>query len=351
MNQLGDTHNFGQSVQLSENWVKKPRPLFWEWLFLSMASPLRQLSQTGERLSPEADPFTFFPDLKFNFEDVARLKSSGKVEFCKQTSAAKIEGSLLAKGFGHCLAQALFWGITDLHFENIAFAEVSKSKQPLIFPIDIETIFYRQNLLSQSSMLKSSKNQRIAVGARQLLDLRLNVAEIIDSFLKATLFFQENRIKISTVLTALQIQQYPIRCILKPTYQYFSFLKTGTTDIEFFSEEIVQMKRGDIPYFYTYLGTGKILFLTEHAEAQLAQPWDKAFRRQSMSPPSLDKVKEPLKNENVYNSALQIARTFAPSENKKYFFKETKIEYKNDDIFLNTSGHIKIKCKRLRPIS
>ena len=119
---------------------------------------------------------------------------------------------------------------------------------------------------------------------------------------------------------------------------------------KFFPEEIEQLERGDIPYFFHYLGSKHIYYISNEKKPKATQfKWHDIFHREKKPKPSIQKGLVPLVEDVVIkHSVLQIARTFAPNEVNKVFGSGViKVNYKNDDIFVEISNKWKLKCKRI----
>lgn len=347
MSRLGDAHNFGRSVLRDGDWMIKPRPLFWEWLFLNQNSPLRKKIDHRAIQTNFISPFSWFPQLHFAFDDRAELKSSGKVEYFFQQSINDLEPVELAKGFGACIANCLFWGITDVHSENIAFGICPKTSNHVIFPLDIETVFYHYVAPSQAYLLKSKKNETQTIGAKSILEIELSMPVIIKSFLNVINFYSLNLDFTKQVFQEMPIKTYPIRCILKHTRDYDAALTDLNFNQTFFKEELIQLRRGDIPYFYTYLDSGVVFYLTEHGETSICLPWEEAFAPLKEKIPSLKNIGYSLNDTSINFAILQIARTFAPNFNTLQEADGIKVLVEDDNIFINIEEKKKISCKKL----
>lgn len=144
-NQFGDKHNFGSFVTVEEEWVVKPRTLFWEFLFLSEDSLLRSRLNSLFKKHLSYSLFDLFIPLAF--KDLT--KTSGKVQFVKM-NGDEIGNltDLEVNQVGSLIAMCFWFGIGDLHIENMVIGR--REKKLVCFPIDIESIFEKMTHVTQT---------------------------------------------------------------------------------------------------------------------------------------------------------------------------------------------------------
>lgn len=341
---LGDSHNFGRSVLIKGDWVVKPRPLFWEWLFLDEESLIRRhFLEEGIELNP----FSFFPNINIKNNQNMRTFDDQEIQFYKKScdiSEKIVEDIPIA--LGYLLAVVLVFGLTDLHLENIVFSEFKSTKSLHLFPIDIETALDPLQILSQSYFLKSVWNDNSQVGLKHFDSFRVNPARVIYSFMRGLQTLRAEAENIEDILINLDIDTIPNRRILKSTKVYSNYLRNIDRSTQFESEEILQLERGDIPYFFSY-GTSSPLFVIDtNGVRKTSLEWDQHYpikrdifenRKVYLNIPSEEQLKI---------SILQLARNFSPESDGIYDESDISVEYSGKNIFVKTSG-FRLRCKNL----
>lgn len=336
---LGDPHNFGRRVSKKGAWVEKPRPFFWEWLFLSNQSPLRQkYAHTSE----EANPFQYFPNLEFKASDNGDLWGSNLIEFYQEEIDSETD---MSGPLGKLLAVTIFFGLTDLHIENIKFSTLKN--QPHCFPIDIETVFDHLNLTSQSYLLKSATNMNDLVGVNKLNDQQIKLPQLIEFFFYTIEVLNKDKNAIVKTLEPLELDTIPLRRIIRPTKTYFEFLNSPDQETNFYPEEIEQLNRGDIPYFFSYLGKKELYYLTESGPTLSKINWSDVIFHNVPNSSSTAALLRNIEDSTLKPSILQIARTFDPGQDLEWQNEFAKILYKEKNIFIKLSNQWKLACKRI----
>jgi len=341
----GDTHNFGRSVSRVGEWVEKPRPIYWEWLFLDGESPLRTTSRELSYKKSIVDPFGHFPDLKFKYSTEEVLPYSGQVSFFQQTGDSSFPSIETSRALGSFLATILFFGMPDLHAENLMISKGRDAGSVLFFPIDIELIFAPVKLLSDTFALRCFKNESKFVGINLLKRSEVNVAEVISSFLKSMDSFHEMIPSLQDLFRSMPIEKVPIRTILKDTMDYVRYLRGESVEAVWMPAELEQLGRGDIPYFYHYLGSTEILYLSSEGPKKSTAAWEEHYGQI----PELVKNKKTcisMPNEKfVKFSVAQIARNFK-FENESYSCcGDVEVSRFDSLIYIDVKDRWKLKCK------
>ncbi len=332
----GDLHNFGHQVRKRGSWIEKPRPVYWEWLFLCPNSPLRSYFN-----SIENDPFEAYPHAKVEFFDIGLMPYSGRIEFFhfeKQFNTSESNLNLLGKTLG----TALFFGLNDLHFDNLGYFK-SQGKQ-YIFPFDIETVFNQIDLLSQTYLVSAKRIDSDLIGLKNIVKGDTNVAAIIDGFILSIRTLNSNRSSILDVLKKLPLEKVPIRQLIRDTDDYIESLNSQNF-AGFYKEEIEQLERGDIPYFCTFLNSQKLWQLTHQGLKPTKISYGSIYEK-LLKPLSADPV-EAVSEDSLKTSSLQIARTFALSDNQFFSYKNVNVQYRHDDVLVDCGNDWKIRCKKL----
>ena len=260
----GDTHNFGRKVILDKNkrTVYKPRTIFWEELFFSKKSPLYSIFSSK---------FDFLYQINI-IDSESSLPGSGEVKFIKGISRERFEQlcrndksffANVLKRFGNILSYAFFWGISDLHYENLIFT-------PEGFQVvDCEMAYTRLNSVASTGMIPfKTRNENISA-LRVIKDIvemeghkNKFFENILDGYVEMSIFILKNLNKIKTLHEQIDsriLNRTPIRILLKDTRVYQSYLK-GKKSSEMLNIELTQLQRGDVPYFFKFLNDERLYY-------------------------------------------------------------------------------------------
>lgn len=270
---LGDTHNFGRHVSARGARIQKPRPVFWEWLFLSAKSPLRRVlddAAVEDGLGPNS--FGFLPDLAFTSHPSLAGGAVERVSLAPLGRLGAHDRTELARIFGRALALFSWFGVTDLHWENLALGRGPRG-QIVFTPLDVEMILDDFALPTSTKLLPESDadyadTYRHAAGARRVLPwlgkpLRGDdLAAIIAAYLATLDLLERHRAGIAHVLAALpELTKTPIRVLLRATGDYVR-ARTEPVWPPLLDAEAEQLARGDIPYFFRLYGAPGIRYYT-----------------------------------------------------------------------------------------
>ncbi|MGZ3789774.1 MAG: hypothetical protein ACXVLQ_14690 [Bacteriovorax sp.] len=267
---LGDRHNGGKTVLLNEKGlVEKPRPCLAEWFFLSGESPLRNFFEANSI-------FSFFPKLEFYGDDLSKV---GVVSFLNVDSNLLTETHAISVSLavGNLLAISQWFGLSDLHCENIKYG-IDYKNNFILAPIDVECVFQEIKLPFQTRLIQKNINDE-NFGLKNLINSKILLpVQVVAAYLETmeVLSSQQEQVYkiINDVFNATDIS----RILLKDTKMYRSWNRTPE---DFYQEEIVQLKAGDIPYFFRQLESNQInywfkdnvtpLMLSSHSHSILAQ--------------------------------------------------------------------------------
>lgn len=252
---LGDSHNFGRRVFERDGFLVKPRTVYWEWLFLCPESPLRKLLDSHD---PRA--FSFLPRLTFKSPG---SQEAGEVQ--RIQLAALPEGNAkcrqeLAEIVGRSLALWAWFGVADLHWENMALG-VDAEGRIVFTPLDIEMVLADLSLPTETKLLPDADPEvadvcRHAAGVRRALPYLGKPVDVADLLAMASAYgrmlvvLDRHARQIADVFgQSLALREMPIRVCLRGTDEYvqeaFESLWPPLLD-----EEKEQLDRGDIPYFF-----------------------------------------------------------------------------------------------------
>lgn len=252
-----DPHNFGRYVtQVDSNYIHKPRSIFWEWLFLG-DSPLRTILE-----SHPSEIFKSLPLLCFNSENY----NHGNVELCEVSSLESLSELNIIQA-GAVIGLMSYFGITDLHKDNVVCGNINGR---FVFgPLDIETIFDNVRLPAQTLLLPSRLIDRNRCGTSALFDSQttenLNpkvIFKLTFGFLSALDFLEANSSCFLEDIANFITKYNPvIRRVLRPTKDYYSFAENQeTVNSAMTPSELIQISRGDIPYYFKYTNTDEVYF-------------------------------------------------------------------------------------------
>ncbi len=247
----GDPHNFGQSVQVvsraSGIYFQKPRPVYWERFFLGKDSPIASLFDGKGRVG------LLLREQLFNLDVEVGEDFSG---FSRQvaTFSGNRNERALSHSLGVLLAYCYVFGIRDLHRHNLIRAESH------LQVIDAEVVLVKLLLPNETLLLPFKDIGPESAGIRHLTDSPAPLsAEMVSAILSG---YCETFDRIESVLPEMtkvfaglqtEMARVPVRHIARDTIVYRDW-KTASPKIPFFKEELEQLERGDIPYFFKFIG-------------------------------------------------------------------------------------------------
>lgn len=303
-----DLHNFGRHVtqieRASEIYFQKPRPIYWEWFFFGNSSPLKNTfcANIGKVL--------FNLDVHFEDDNSGFSKKIEEVEASSNQSAH-------AYNLGILIAYCYLFGIRDLHKGNVIRkkahlqvidAEVVLSKillpnETLILPFKITTV--------NECAAKKAFDDITSIGINNLKLILSGYFDLISDVLKnhdlLISIINNYREKMLTV---------PIRHIMRDTVQYKVWLENQIVpSIPFCEDELKQLKRGDIPYYFKFLSDPKLYSYTtaagEYKAVSASDEFLKGINRDAVEPLELISASR-IKNELRPTGSLFILKKLSP---------------------------------------
>ncbi len=264
MNALGDLHNFGRSVEKTRSgWIQKPRSTFWEELFYSEKSEFRPFL---EAVLGEEPVIRCLP--KIRYQKPSRQPDYRLVEAVKVRAFDPDDHGLeyILEAWGGLLALASWFGMGDLHANNVFFGKCSKSGRLILMPVDIEVIFSRYAHPIQAGLLPAQKHHVPLFGFRKISGIleRMTAKEslgIVFGYLRTLEKLGKQGKEISAKLLSIKgIKNAPIRIIPRNTGAYRDMLKFPEMreELKAHPSEVEQLARGDIPYFFTKISDQRI---------------------------------------------------------------------------------------------
>ena len=245
----------------------KPRTVVWERLFLDAESPLRVVLDPAGR----GGIFSFLPDLKF-FPPSGRSELGGEVMRVNLEPLGDLapEGAEeLARLVGRSLALWSWFGVSDLHWENLALGRATDGR--IVFtPLDVESLFDDFSLPTHTKLLPDADPEvaevcRHACGVRRVLPFlgkpidAQNLVGMTGEYLETLALLDQHGDKIGEVVSAVpHLDEVPIRVCLRGTDVYMGVLSESaspqTVWPPLLEAEEEQLARGDVPYFFRLYG-------------------------------------------------------------------------------------------------
>jgi lantibiotic modifying enzyme len=260
--EIGDLHNFGRlTTKLQKNdgvFYQKHRNLRWEYLLLDQKSPLCHLLKN--KFSKTFVEATFGLNVQLPLSD--HLGLVREVKGIKELSELK---RLPQTYFtvGQQIAYFVSLGITDLLLENF---QINENGLQLI---DAECIFGFTTNLEESALLPFSGqifDGKFGLFAYYFgLEDKKLLGHLIAGYVDGLHKIEVNREEIIDSLNKElgDCNILPIRVLLRPTAEYDLFLNQDILpSAPFIKEEITQLNRGDVPYFFKYYAGSEVMYYT-----------------------------------------------------------------------------------------
>lgn len=245
---LADKHNFGQQVEKvqrgSDTWYRKPRTVYWEWLFFGKTSPLKALFD--EVPSHGTKPISeYFFNLDIEIEST----------WCGYAKEYPCEYTVTTNehfyAYGALIAYCYIFGIRDLHKQNLVKARTHFQV------VDVEVVFTTLLLPHETLLLPFKGIGYEFAGIGALVNDQVELTEenkkqlILGYWDLFELMIRKQR-AIEDVLTKQDFSKIPSRMIIRNTSEYKNFLVNPPRDS--LVSEIEQLNRGDIPYYFKFMG-------------------------------------------------------------------------------------------------
>jgi len=262
---LADTHNFGQQVKRIQQgtdalpcfYFDKPRSVYWEWLFFGQTSPLKNVFEIKAR-----DPHKTLSHYLFNLDIEILGKWRGRSKEVAEWPGEVTNEHFYA--FGVLIAYCYIFGIRDLHKQNLIKTESHFQV------VDAEVVFTRLILPSETLLLpfKHIGYELAGIGVfanNKSEHTTEQKQKIIDGYIDLFKLVMVRKNEIDKVLGELDLRSHPVRVIVRNTSEYKNILNLPPAN--FLDSELMQLERGDIPFFFKYLGCDS-LFWTEKRDKE-----------------------------------------------------------------------------------
>ncbi|MEO7774151.1 MAG: hypothetical protein ABIT61_05545 [Steroidobacteraceae bacterium] len=334
MSQFGDTHNFGRHVQPNgKNWIHKPRSTFWEELLLSRDSSFRN---ELDRILAHEPVVSCMPKLHFK-ADSGDSAATLMERVTVKPAITSCDLEYILEALGGLLAVTAWLGIEDLHNGNIVLGTDVRTGKFVLFPIDIEVIFSDVRLPSTIGLIHIDKNRQSISGAVSLFGLirSANAKQRLAiplAYMRTTQTLLQNAERIVNALHAENgILTAPIRIVARNTRDYLVHMRNQPPDnlidtTELTEDELVQMRRGDVPYFFRTLADPRVRYFSSPdlttCKFIKSQQWAATRAKATLRPQKIFAIR----TRNLLlseDSAMMIAAHFLPPD----FMGE--IQYRN----------------------
>lgn len=313
---LGDRHNGGRATSLLANGqILKPRSVVWEEALLSPAGRLRGLVRTcwqdiGGLIDALPEVHYVAADEHGSVADAVRLTPLPE----RPLSDRELEGC------GSTLAVCLFFGVYDLHRENMVWG-MDRDQRFVMGPVDLECVMGRLPSLVDTHLLPQPGLGDHMCGlspikAHLLRFPRENSrARMIAAFCAALTVLYRVRGEVDALVRQIAIEQQAlVRIVLRATSHYHQILQRRIDPskliVPLLWEESRQLARQDIPYFVRPMaGQGIWYFDDDHRlQAVADQPALRQFRLTPLRDLEGCWDIESLRAEQMQRSALELAR-------------------------------------------
>ena len=253
---LADKHNFGQQVEKvqrgSDTWYRKPRSVYWEWFFFGKTSPLKTAyDEVGSHGTKPLSEYFFNLDIEIESTwcGYAREYPSEKVTISNEHFYA----------YGALIAYCYIFGIRDLHKQNLI-----KTKTHFQV-VDVEVVFTSLLLPHETLLLpfKGIGYEFAGIGAlvnSQEELIEENKKQLIHGYWDLFDLVLRKKSEIGEILSKQDFSRNPSRMIIRNTSEYKYFLESPPGNA--LLSEIEQMRRGDIPYYFKFIGDKNLYWLS-----------------------------------------------------------------------------------------
>lgn len=247
---IGPYKNFGLAVHINrDGGVIKPRNTAWEQAFLSPYAELRQFIDQICRACGFINPLP---------EMIYRPNTTGG-HVVDRLNLAKVDqlSEKEAESLGVSLALMTWFGMSSLSDADLVVGRAEAGKL-IAGPIDLETV------LIAPDMLPDEEKNALTTYKTILKDLSDGPvpALVLGAMTAMMTLLYQNRHEFGQMFSRLSHD--PIRIALNPSSLYRALLHDDEGQLRsnqgLTSEEKMQLLRGDVPYFFTFLGSEQLFW-------------------------------------------------------------------------------------------
>jgi hypothetical protein len=217
-----------------------------------------------------------------------------------------------AYSLGALLAYCYIFGIRDLHRHNLVKTETH------LQVVDAEVVFSKLILPHETLLLPFKEVDTDLCGASIILSNGVSL-ETVEMICNGYMDVFESVVGqlgiIKQMLSARpEVMNIPIRHILRDTFHYRAWKKAKPA-IPFFESEILQLERGDIPYYFKFMGRSDVFEYTDRngtfSPVALPEEFKKGAAREARPPDEL--LNENRLREQIFGPGLlYLAKAFLP---------------------------------------
>ena len=157
---------------------------------------------------------------------------------------------------GVVLAYLLWFGVTDLHAENLHYD--SRLRASKFMPLDIESVFFDTKSIIQSHLVSKEETSFFKSGLAKFPIREKYLFAVLSGFDAFSKFMGHHQKDVLSDDTIRLVINQPIRIIPRNTSLYKKYIGVGGE--EFSKCENLQLLRGDIPFYHYYLDSGDIYY-------------------------------------------------------------------------------------------
>lgn len=310
-----DAHNFGQQVthlrRGSEIYFQKPRPVFWEWFFFGVDSPLKSALDGPTTATPPIQ------DGIFNLNVEMGEKFSGISKGIIEVDTSEIDQKSHAYQLGGLIAYCYLFGIRDLHKGNVI-----RTKNHLQV-IDAEVIFSKILLPNETLLLPFKETTFEICGARksfanpEVLSTE-SICDILRGYFDLFLTVINSHESVTEVFSSYkdQMLKIPIRHIMRDTAHYRKWRENKIMpSVVFCDDELLQLERGDVPYYFKFLDDPRLYSYTssdgDYTPITAPEAFLKGVERDAFNPLELLSI-DRIQRELLPTGSLFILKKLSP---------------------------------------
>ncbi len=249
-----DPHNFNRQCVLEKDHILKPRSIDAECALYSDSSFRSYIDQIA--------PLCTLPRLQFEIKKQGPGIDYNRMEMIKVEAFTGPMRDEEAEAIGATVALMNFLGVVDLHENNFIFG--TKDGNVVFAPVDLECIFQRYQLGTCDFFPPKKEYLHRLSGVSLLCDYAAKFDKLFPlKFLTGyQSFFNAHLPKASEIQQKFlgSLGSLPIsRAVFRDTTDYYVARNTGQRE-GFSPEEVLQLDRGDIPYFFMFYDDGASYF-------------------------------------------------------------------------------------------
>jgi hypothetical protein len=250
---IGDKHNFGLQTTCypEKGYAIKPRTVMWEELFFSKNGVIPLIFEDNKVIS-----------CLTQYEVLEADVHQAKVKLLQSNYNLKLNMEELLNCYAALTVLSSTFGISDLIMENIVMTEFGPC------PIDVELVFHPIAYPTSSLLIPPRHISWQWTGIAHISNLLEKVTvENLNGFLQSIedyfLSLIDKKESINTFFLEKDsvIKSAPIKFLMRQSRDYMRYLEGDKNVLKDpLPEELEQLRRGDIPYFFSYLGKKELFY-------------------------------------------------------------------------------------------